>query len=200
MSCFFARVFGGDSLQDDFCVCLTQGGKSRDKVVKILVSVTPDEVLEKLKKEASTWPKTSGKWNTVMHLGEQTDGFLLCTLVLLGIWILTGKRYPPLPPSSFVNVTAVKPNCSCRFDRKSCVYWGSVSASVSKTCPLPCSLRVSECSKIWFIKQKAWSDGLQRRQYNVKCKTISLGGTDPRSVLFTIWWRVQFHTMSYTYI
>jgi len=54
VSCFFARVFGGDSLQDDFCVCLTQGGKSRDKVVKILVSVTPDEVLEKLKKEAST--------------------------------------------------------------------------------------------------------------------------------------------------
>lgn len=51
MSCFFARVFGGDSLQDDFCVCLTQGGKSRDKVVKILVSVTPDEVLEKLKKK-----------------------------------------------------------------------------------------------------------------------------------------------------
>lgn len=57
-----------------------------------------------------------------MRLGEQTDGFLLCTLVLLGIWILTGKRYTPLPPSSFVNVTAVKPNCSCRFDRKSCVY------------------------------------------------------------------------------
>lgn len=37
-----------------FCVCLNQGGKSRDKVVKILVSVTPDEILEKLKKEAST--------------------------------------------------------------------------------------------------------------------------------------------------
>lgn len=37
-----------------FCVCLNQGGKSRAKVVKILVSVTPDEILEKLKKEAST--------------------------------------------------------------------------------------------------------------------------------------------------
>lgn len=47
-------MFGGDSLQGDFCVFLTQGGKSRDKVVKILVSLTPDEVLEKLKKEAST--------------------------------------------------------------------------------------------------------------------------------------------------
>eukprot|EP00076_Gallus_gallus_P025087 XP_015147513.1 UPF0235 protein C15orf40 homolog isoform X1 [Gallus gallus] len=35
-------------------VILEKGGKSRDKVVKILVSVTPDEVLEKLKKEAST--------------------------------------------------------------------------------------------------------------------------------------------------
>uniref|UniRef100_A0A8C0EL11 Uncharacterized protein n=1 Tax=Bubo bubo TaxID=30461 RepID=A0A8C0EL11_BUBBB len=30
------------------------GGKSREKVVKILVSVTPDEILEKLKKEASS--------------------------------------------------------------------------------------------------------------------------------------------------
>lgn len=47
-------MLGGDSLQDDFCVFLMQGGKSRDKVVKILVSLTPDEVLEKLKKEAST--------------------------------------------------------------------------------------------------------------------------------------------------
>lgn len=63
-------------------------------------------------------------------------------------------------------------------------------ASVSKTCPLPCSLRVSECSKIWFIKQKNWSDGLQRHQYNVKHKTISLGVTDPRSVLFNVWWLV----------
>uniref|UniRef100_A0A8B9HZK8 CO040 protein n=1 Tax=Anser brachyrhynchus TaxID=132585 RepID=A0A8B9HZK8_9AVES len=35
-------------------VILEKGGKSRDKVVKILVSVTPDEILEKLKKEAST--------------------------------------------------------------------------------------------------------------------------------------------------
>ncbi|XP_042680423.1 UPF0235 protein C15orf40 homolog [Centrocercus urophasianus] len=35
-------------------VILEKGGKSRDKVVKILVSLTPDEVLEKLKKEAST--------------------------------------------------------------------------------------------------------------------------------------------------
>ncbi|POI33417.1 hypothetical protein CIB84_002830 [Bambusicola thoracicus] len=35
-------------------VILEKGGKSRDKVVKILVSVTPDEVLENLKKEAST--------------------------------------------------------------------------------------------------------------------------------------------------
>ncbi|XP_072201763.1 UPF0235 protein C15orf40 homolog isoform X2 [Excalfactoria chinensis] len=35
-------------------VILEKGGKSRDKVVKILASVTPDEVLEKLKKEAST--------------------------------------------------------------------------------------------------------------------------------------------------
>lgn len=47
-------MFSGDSLQDNFSVCLNQGGKSRDKVVKILVSVTPDEILEKLKKEAST--------------------------------------------------------------------------------------------------------------------------------------------------
>uniref|UniRef100_A0A663LMS2 Uncharacterized protein n=1 Tax=Athene cunicularia TaxID=194338 RepID=A0A663LMS2_ATHCN len=31
-----------------------RGGKSREKVVKILVSVTPDEILEKLKKEASS--------------------------------------------------------------------------------------------------------------------------------------------------
>lgn len=51
------RVFGGDSLKDVFfcvCVCLNQGGKSREKVVKILVSMTPDEILEKLKKEASS--------------------------------------------------------------------------------------------------------------------------------------------------
>ncbi|NXR11387.1 CO040 protein, partial [Semnornis frantzii] len=36
------------------CVCLNQGGKSREKVVKILVSMTPDDILEKLKKEASS--------------------------------------------------------------------------------------------------------------------------------------------------
>lgn len=48
-------VFDGDSLKDFFvCVCLNQGGKSREKVVKILVSMTPDEILEKLKKEASS--------------------------------------------------------------------------------------------------------------------------------------------------
>ncbi|NXP12838.1 CO040 protein, partial [Thinocorus orbignyianus] len=35
-------------------VVLEKGGKSREKVVKILVSMTPDEVLEKLKKEASS--------------------------------------------------------------------------------------------------------------------------------------------------
>ncbi|NXW83137.1 CO040 protein, partial [Alopecoenas beccarii] len=35
-------------------VTLDKGGKSRDKVVKILVSMTPDEILEKLKKEASS--------------------------------------------------------------------------------------------------------------------------------------------------
>ncbi|NXU56846.1 CO040 protein, partial [Turnix velox] len=35
-------------------VLLEKGGKSREKVVKILVSMTPDEVLEKLKKEASS--------------------------------------------------------------------------------------------------------------------------------------------------
>ncbi|XP_032926087.1 UPF0235 protein C15orf40 homolog [Catharus ustulatus] len=35
-------------------VTLEKGGKSRDKVVKILVSATPDEILEKLKKEASS--------------------------------------------------------------------------------------------------------------------------------------------------
>ncbi|NXS11795.1 CO040 protein, partial [Neodrepanis coruscans] len=35
-------------------VTLEKGGKSRDKVVKILVSMTPDEILEKLKKEASS--------------------------------------------------------------------------------------------------------------------------------------------------
>ncbi|XP_064373376.1 UPF0235 protein C15orf40 homolog [Dromaius novaehollandiae] len=35
-------------------VFLEKGGKSRDKVVKILVSMTPDEILEKLKKEASS--------------------------------------------------------------------------------------------------------------------------------------------------
>uniref|UniRef100_A0A452INQ6 CO040 protein n=1 Tax=Gopherus agassizii TaxID=38772 RepID=A0A452INQ6_9SAUR len=35
-------------------VVLDKGGKSREKVVKILVSMTPDEVLEKLKKEATS--------------------------------------------------------------------------------------------------------------------------------------------------
>ncbi|NXN47497.1 CO040 protein, partial [Rhinoptilus africanus] len=35
-------------------VTLEKGGKSREKVVKILVSMTPDEILEKLKKEASS--------------------------------------------------------------------------------------------------------------------------------------------------
>ncbi|NXE18182.1 CO040 protein, partial [Ardeotis kori] len=35
-------------------VILEKGGKSREKVVKILVSKTPDEILEKLKKEASS--------------------------------------------------------------------------------------------------------------------------------------------------
>ncbi|KAF1583224.1 hypothetical protein FQV11_0012460, partial [Eudyptes moseleyi] len=35
-------------------VILEKGGKSREKVVKILVSMTPDEILEKLKKEASS--------------------------------------------------------------------------------------------------------------------------------------------------
>ncbi|NXA33212.1 CO040 protein, partial [Eudromia elegans] len=35
-------------------VVLEKGGKSRDKVVKILVSMTPDEILEKLRKEASS--------------------------------------------------------------------------------------------------------------------------------------------------
>lgn len=78
-----------------------------------------------------------------------------------------------------------------------------MSASASNTCPLPFSLRVSECSKIWFIKQKAWSDGLQRHQFNVKHKTISLGGTDPRSVLFNIWWQVLGavpHYAKYVYL
>ncbi|NXF92706.1 CO040 protein, partial [Eubucco bourcierii] len=35
-------------------VILEKGGKSREKVVKILVSMTPDDILEKLKKEASS--------------------------------------------------------------------------------------------------------------------------------------------------
>ncbi|CAM4626223.1 BTB/POZ domain-containing protein 1 [Caretta caretta] len=35
-------------------VVLDKGGKSREKVVKILVSMTPDEVLEKLKKEVTS--------------------------------------------------------------------------------------------------------------------------------------------------
>ncbi|XP_064013786.1 UPF0235 protein C15orf40 homolog [Pogoniulus pusillus] len=35
-------------------VILEKGGKSREKVVKILVSMTPDDVLERLKKEASS--------------------------------------------------------------------------------------------------------------------------------------------------
>uniref|UniRef100_A0A8B9LXD2 CO040 protein n=1 Tax=Accipiter nisus TaxID=211598 RepID=A0A8B9LXD2_9AVES len=35
-------------------VILEKGGKSREKVVKIFVSMTPDEILEKLKKEASS--------------------------------------------------------------------------------------------------------------------------------------------------
>ncbi|XP_029430362.1 UPF0235 protein C15orf40 homolog [Rhinatrema bivittatum] len=35
-------------------VILDKGGKSREKVVKILVSMTPEDVLEKLKKEATT--------------------------------------------------------------------------------------------------------------------------------------------------
>ncbi|NWS54884.1 CO040 protein, partial [Chunga burmeisteri] len=35
-------------------VILEKGGKSREKVVKILVSMTPEEILEKLKKEASS--------------------------------------------------------------------------------------------------------------------------------------------------
>ncbi|KAM6409705.1 UPF0235 protein C15orf40 homolog [Rhynochetos jubatus] len=34
-------------------VVLEKGGKSREKVVKILAAMTPDEILEKLKKEAS---------------------------------------------------------------------------------------------------------------------------------------------------
>uniref|UniRef100_A0A8C6WAC7 RIKEN cDNA 3110040N11 gene n=1 Tax=Nannospalax galili TaxID=1026970 RepID=A0A8C6WAC7_NANGA len=33
-------------------VVLDKGGKSRDKVVKLLASTTPEEILEKLKKEA----------------------------------------------------------------------------------------------------------------------------------------------------
>uniref|UniRef100_A0A8D0DM25 Uncharacterized protein n=1 Tax=Salvator merianae TaxID=96440 RepID=A0A8D0DM25_SALMN len=35
-------------------VVLEKGGKSREKVVKILASLTPEEVLEKLRKEASS--------------------------------------------------------------------------------------------------------------------------------------------------
>ncbi|NWR69132.1 CO040 protein, partial [Centropus unirufus] len=35
-------------------VILEKGGKSREKVVKILASMTPEEILEKLKKEASS--------------------------------------------------------------------------------------------------------------------------------------------------
>ncbi|XP_051484069.1 UPF0235 protein C15orf40 homolog [Apus apus] len=35
-------------------VVLEKGGKSREKLVKILVPMTPDEILEKLKKEASS--------------------------------------------------------------------------------------------------------------------------------------------------
>ncbi|XP_053221120.1 UPF0235 protein C15orf40 homolog [Podarcis raffonei] len=35
-------------------VVLEKGGKSREKVVKILAPVTPDEVLEKLRKEAAS--------------------------------------------------------------------------------------------------------------------------------------------------
>lgn len=37
-----------------FAFLLKQGGKSREKVVKILAPVTPDEVLEKLRKEAAS--------------------------------------------------------------------------------------------------------------------------------------------------
>lgn len=71
-----------------------------------------------------------------------------------------------------------------------------MSASVSNTCPLPCSLRVSECSKMWFIKQKAWSDGLQRHQYNVKHETVWVVQTLEVISLISggrCW--VQFHTM-----
>ncbi|XP_075287575.1 UPF0235 protein C15orf40 homolog [Opisthocomus hoazin] len=35
-------------------LAVEKGGKSREKVVKVLVPMTPDEVLEKLKKEASS--------------------------------------------------------------------------------------------------------------------------------------------------
>ncbi|XP_074862822.1 UPF0235 protein C15orf40 homolog isoform X2 [Carettochelys insculpta] len=35
-------------------VVLDKGGKSREKLVKILVSMSPDEVLEKLKREATS--------------------------------------------------------------------------------------------------------------------------------------------------
>lgn len=53
LHCFLTST--GDSLKDGFFyVCLNQGGKSRDKVVKISVSATPDEILEKLKREASS--------------------------------------------------------------------------------------------------------------------------------------------------
>lgn len=57
MRYFLECVVVNDSLNDGnlcVCVCLNQGGKSREKVVKILGSMTPDEILEKLKKEASS--------------------------------------------------------------------------------------------------------------------------------------------------
>jgi len=105
------------------CVCLNQGGKSREKVVKVLVPMTTDEVLEKLKKEASSWPETR-VGNGTMRLGKWTD-IPSVNLILLRIWVKIPLH--PYPPYWY--------SCCWSFCvglvRKTCLYWGSVTASVT---------------------------------------------------------------------
>ncbi|XP_072201762.1 UPF0235 protein C15orf40 homolog isoform X1 [Excalfactoria chinensis] len=71
-------------------------------------------------------PPSEGEANTELcrylsKVLEVKKSDVILEKVLLGIWILTGKRLAPVPPPSFVDMTAVKLNCFCRFGRKSCV-------------------------------------------------------------------------------
>lgn len=65
---------------------------------------------------------------------------------------------------------------------------------------------VSECNKLWFTKQKAWSDRLQRHWDNVTRNVVqnykSFWTAKPRRVFSSIssgGYRVQFYTM-FTYV